>query len=59
MTDLYLNGEPMIWMTVTEDEFGDLRFVASSECKDYLTTVSIAHQHMTDRTIPSDYWGKR
>ena len=59
MTDLYLNGEPMIWMTVTEDEFGDLRFVASTGCNDYLTTVSVAHQHMTDRTIPSDYWGER
>ena len=23
MTDVYLNGEPMIWMSVTEDEFGD------------------------------------
>jgi len=59
MTDLYLNGEPMVWMTVTEDEFGDCVFVASPEFKDYLTTVSVAHQHMADRTIPTDYWERR
>jgi len=59
MTDLYLNGEPMVWMTVTENEFGDLRFVASPESKDYLTTVSVAHQHMTNRTILSDDWRER
>jgi len=59
MTDIYLNGEPMIWMSVTENEFGDLRFVSSPESKDYLTTVSAAHQHMVNNTIPSDYWGER
>lgn len=49
----------MIWMSVTENEFGDLRFVSSPEYKDYLTTVSAAHQHMVNNTIPSDYWEKR
>ena len=56
-SNISLNGEPMIWISVDEDydpETGDCEWVAQrSDTKDYLIPLS-----KFDGGVPADYWDK-
>ena len=55
MTNLYLNGEPMVWVTVDENRNGEWE-VDYSNFKDHLLTQSQAKHCVSTNTIPENYW---
>ena len=57
MSNIYLNGEPMIWITADEaydPETGDCAWIAvESGFKDYLMPL-----RNFDGSVPADYWDR-
>jgi hypothetical protein len=55
MSNIYLNGEPMIWITADEaydPETGDCAWIAvESNFKDYLMPL-----RNFNGSVPADYW---
>jgi len=56
MTNLYLNGEEMVWITVDENCDGDLEVFYSPKFQDHLLTLSQAKHCVSTNTIPENYW---
>jgi|TARA_A100000172_G_scaffold72168_1_gene53186 hypothetical protein len=54
MSGIFMNGIPMIWITVDENSNGDMQAYLSPEYKDYLIRADL-----WDGKIPSDYWDKK
>jgi hypothetical protein len=54
MSGIFMNGIPMIWITVDENSNGDMQAYLSPEYKDYLIRADL-----WDGTIPKDYWDKK
>ena len=55
---IYLNNEPMVWITVDEDLEGNLEVKLSPEFHDYLISVSDYKKHLWNSTIPNDYFDR-
>jgi len=56
MTNLYLNGEELVWITVDENRDGDLEVFYSPKFQDHLLTRSQAEYCVSTNTIPKNYW---
>ena len=56
MSNIYLNGELMVWVTVDENYDGALVVKYSTDYKDHLLPLSQANYCVSTNTIPDNYW---
>ena len=56
MTNIYSNGELMVWVTVDENDDGNWVVKYSPEYPDHLLPQSQADYCVSTNTIPDNYW---